>query len=411
MASVLSTIASESLDASPVAITLTDLSGRIEHSNRAFQKLFGLSPAIEISHPDVTAVCIGCSDLQFLDALARDGKPRQLEVTLRSPAGRIRRLLCSGARVNGEGGMPKWLSLSFIELSLSESAAAMRDSKSVDTVLVEKLATAGSWRIPLEFPQDLRRNPMKWSPALCMFLNTSPNELDRDVQQYLNAVHQDDQARVLTAMRATISSNVDYIVEYRRADISRIIRSRGTLIRGGSAGMPLVLAGIDEDVTQEYQRDQQQRRESLLLRSIVDSSESPVYAVDRQLCFVAFNRAYLNAQSDADRREIAVGADVLSSIGDTSRRKQVAENLRRALKGERRVEDVRAAPGCSETNSRREVVYSPMLGLSHEVVGVAVFSRDIQEVARASSAPVRTWRRQDWLEPRQAAVALSLVRK
>lgn len=154
MATVLSSIPTESLpmgsaslslDASPVAIALTDLSGRIEHANRAFQKLFGLSPAIEVSHPDVTAVCVGCSDLEFLDALARDGRPRQLEVTLRTSAGRVRRLLCSGVRIDGDGGMPKWLSLSFIEMSLSESAAAGRDSLPGDSVLVEMWTT--SWSI------------------------------------------------------------------------------------------------------------------------------------------------------------------------------------------------------------------------------------------------------------------------
>lgn len=200
-------------------------------------------------------------------------------------------------------------------------------------------------------------------------------------------------------------------MEYRRTGTSRIVRSRGTLIRAGGPGSPWVLAGIDQDSTQEYQRDQQQRRESLMLKSILESNESPVYAVDRQLCFVSFNRAYLNAQPEADRTEISMGSDVLGSISDTNRRKQVAENLRRALKGERRIEDIQAAQDAPQTSVRREIVYSPMFGLAREVIGVAVFSRDIEDVARVSSAPVRSWRRKEWLEPRQAAVALSVVRK
>lgn len=413
MASQLAIEASESLaasstlalEASPVAIALTDLSGRIAYANPAFHALFGLSPAITETHPDVSAVCAGCSGFEFLERLARDGQPRQLELTLHSAAGASRRLLCNSVRVEGEGGMPKWLSLSFMEIAHSESLFGASDPAYSDSVLVEKLVGAGSWRISLDNSLDLIRSTMKWSPALCAFFNTRPTDSERTVQHYLEGVHLDDRARVMTAMRATISSNVDYIVEYRKAGTTRIIRSRGTLLRGGRSGSSLVLAGIDQDVTQEYQRDQQQRREAQLLKSIIDTHEAPVYAVDRQLCFVGFNAAYITAQTEADRHKITLGVDVLSVVSDTARRKQVAEHLRRALKGEQRIEDIRAHDH-STGSFRRELVYSPMLGTANEVIGVAVFSRDIQDVAEGRKAPVRSWRRQERLEPMQSAVAL-----
>jgi PAS domain-containing protein len=398
-----------SLDASPVAIALTDLSGRIEHANRAFQKLFGLSPAISVLHPDVMTVCVGCADLSFLDAVARDGRLRQIEMTMRLPSGRAKRLLCSASRVDGEIGTPKWLSLSFVDVSVSEADSAHHDCE-FDSVLIEKLAHVGSWRMIVECPQDLTRNMMSWSPALCAFLNTRPSESEHGVQQYLAAVHPDDRARVLMAMRATISSNVDYIVEFRRAGTARVIRSRGTLIRAAAPGSPLILAGIDQDVTHDYQHEQQQRREALVLKSLIESCETPVFAVDRQLSLLTFNRAYLETLSEKDRREVGVGADVLASIGNAFRRKRTAENLRHALQGERRVEELRTHDR-SQASMRREIVYSPMLGLSREVIGVAVFQRELPEVAHIKHAPLRSWRRQEWFEPLQAAVALSAARK
>lgn len=397
-----------SLDASPVAIALTDLSGRIEHANRAFQKLFGLSPAISVLHPDVMTVCVGCPDLSFLDAVARDGRGRQLEITLRTPSGRTKRLLCSGARVDSDEGVPKWLSLSFVDLTFSEGTASPRDHSM--TVLVEKLAGVGSWQMALINPNDLLSNTMRWSPSLCGFFNRRPTDGEHGVQQYLGGVHPEDRARVLTAMRATISSNVDYIVEYRRAGTTRVIRSRGTLVRSNEPGSPLVLAGVDQDVTQEYQRDQQLRCDALMLRSILESSDSPVYAVDRQLRFITFNRAYLAMLPDSDRSEVGAGGDVLSSIGDLARRKHIAENLRRALQGERRVEEIRMR-GRSPASVRCEIVYSPMFGQSCEVIGVAVFQRDLQDIPPVQQAPLRSWRRQEWFEPLQAAVALSVAHK
>jgi PAS domain S-box-containing protein len=247
-----------SLDASSVAIALTDLSGRIEHANRAFQKLFGLSPAISVLHPDVMTVCVGCPDLSFLDAVARDGRHRQIEMPMRLSSGRAKRLLCSASRIDGEEGTPKWLSLSFVDISVSEANSAQHEC-------------------------------------------------------------------VMTAMRATKSSNVDYSIEFRRA-------------------------------------------------------------------------------------RTGVGADVLTSINDALRRKHTTENLRRALQGERRVEEIRTHDR-SQAIVRREIVYSPMLGLSREVIGVAVFQRELQEVAHIKHAPLRSWRRQEWFKPLQAAVALSAARK
>jgi PAS domain-containing protein len=214
----------------------------------------------------------------------------------------------------------------------------------------------------------------------------------------------------MTAMRATISSNVDYIVEYRRVGTTRVIRSRATLVRSADAGSPLVLAGVDQDVTQEYQRDQQQRRDALMLKSVIESCDKPIYAVDRQLCYITFNHAYLKMLPDGDRREVGSGGDVLSSIGDAVRRKHVAEHIRQALQGERCVEEIRTHDR-SQASARHEIVYSPMFGMSREVIGVAVFQHDLQDVSNVKHAPLRSWRRQEWFEPLQAAVALSVARK
>jgi hypothetical protein len=56
-------------------------------------------------------------------------------------------------------------------------------------------------------------------------------------------------------------------------------------------------------------------------------------------------------------------------------------------------------------------VYSPMFGQSCEVIGVAVFQSDLQDIPPVQQAPLRSWRRQEWFEPLQAAVALSVAHK
>jgi PAS domain-containing protein len=329
-------------------------------------------------------------------------------MTMRSACGRTKRLLCSGSRVETDNGVPQWLSISFVDLTCSEKSTAQRDTS--PSVLIEKLAGVGSWQIVLDSPNDLLSNTMRWSPSLCGFFNTRPTDREHGVQQYLGGVHPEDRLRVMTAMRATIASNVDYIVEYRRAGTTRVIRSRGTLVRSNEPGTPLVLAGVDQDVTQEYQRDQQQCRDALMLKSVLESSDAPIYAVDRQLCYITFNQAYLAMLPDGDRSEVGAGGDALSSIGDAVRRKEVSEHLRCALQGERRVEEIRTHDR-SRASALREIVYSPMFGPSREVIGVAVFQRDLPDVPNVKHAPLRSWRRQEWFEPLQAAIALSVARK
>ncbi len=119
-----------------------------------------------------------------------------------------------------------------------------------------------------------------------------------------------------------------------------------------------------------------------LLRAVLDSSDAAMFAVDRQLRYVAFNRAHALSTKDLYGGEAAIGASleaVLSGAG--ADRARIHGNLTRVLAGEPLVEE---AEHGGEGRPRRwlAVSYNPVRARDGRVTGAVVVAQDISERRR-----------------------------
>ena len=113
------------------------------------------------------------------------------------------------------------------------------------------------------------------------------------------------------------------------------------------------------------------------LQAIVDANDQPVFALDRDLRYLAFNRAHATIMRALYGAEIAVGGRLPDYQTVTADREAAMANLERALVGERIV----AGAESGQEGHRRafEVVHSPLTDADGTVIGVVVRASDVTE--------------------------------
>jgi PAS domain S-box-containing protein len=117
------------------------------------------------------------------------------------------------------------------------------------------------------------------------------------------------------------------------------------------------------------------------IQAIIDADDQPVFALDRELRYTAFNRAHAVVMRALYGADIALGGRLPDYQTVAADRETSTANLERALAGER----VTATAFSGENESRRsfEVVHVPQTDPHGTVVGVVVRAYDVTESRRA----------------------------
>ena len=128
---------------------------------------------------------------------------------------------------------------------------------------------------------------------------------------------------------------------------------------------------------QRMNREAAQTGDRETLQALIDADDQPVFAVDRELRYTAFNRAHAEVMRALYRAEIAVGGCLTDYQSVAADRRTAAANLARALAGEQ----VTASALTGEAPQQRffEVVHAPQRDDAGQIVGVLVRARDVTE--------------------------------
>jgi PAS domain S-box-containing protein len=118
------------------------------------------------------------------------------------------------------------------------------------------------------------------------------------------------------------------------------------------------------------------------LQALIDANDQPVFALDSNLRYTAFNRAHAVIMRALYGCDIAVGGRLPDYQTVAADREAAAANLERALAGEQ----VTATAFSGEGPQRRsfEVVHTPQADAAGRVVGIVVRARDVTEEAALS---------------------------
>ncbi len=127
------------------------------------------------------------------------------------------------------------------------------------------------------------------------------------------------------------------------------------------------------------------------LRGIIEGTTSPIFSLDREYRYLAFNQSHISVMRALYGVEIEADHSMLDYMGVTGDREKAKENLDRALAGEHLME---TAYSGKQTQTRRcfEVSHHPIWGNDGQVIGVAVFASDVTERERAEAERQATLR-------------------
>jgi PAS domain-containing protein len=363
--------------ASPVATVLCNLAGQIIQGNRAFRELLDIDPLQSIDCVDIATLCSGRVALDFIDALARDGAMRQMELAIKAPGKHSLRALCTASRVNADEGIACWLIITFDQIiDAPANRWASIDVATVESEL-EKLAGIGYWRLDLRADADCLDCDMYWSSGMFSLMNCKPSQSPKTFRHWLDRVAPADRKTVMDGVRALALRGEESTIQYRlaahREQATTILsRARKIEMTAGSEGQ--VLIGVEQ---QECKSSEEKHNSSTacLLQAIVENSESPIFAIDSGFRMVCSNDAFRNFLCRKSVSEAISLNDFTATLPDLSQRQRVTENLRRALAGEIRV-DAAEVYRDGMGRHRYNFTYTPVRASAGDVIGVAVLGAD-----------------------------------
>jgi PAS domain S-box-containing protein len=138
---------------------------------------------------------------------------------------------------------------------------------------------------------------------------------------------------------------------------------------------------IRRQLSRRRATEERSKRQYSTLRSIIDSTNTPIFSVDRQYCYTSFNQGHAAAMKALYGARIELGQGLLDYFTVSEDREAAKANLDRALAGDGLVEEAYSG---EELRSRRyfQVSHSPIRTEAGEVIGVAVLAQDITERKR-----------------------------
>jgi PAS domain S-box-containing protein len=144
-------------------------------------------------------------------------------------------------------------------------------------------------------------------------------------------------------------------------------------------GNKFIIAFIT-DVTHLKKAEEKIKNLHADLKGILESSQESIFAIDKNLCYTAFNQHHKNTMKLLYGAHIAIGNNKLQYLKKFSDHKWVKAELLKALEGDhfatQHYQDFPVYKGYIQTT------YNPIRDEKNQIKGVAVFVRDITERKR-----------------------------
>jgi PAS domain S-box-containing protein len=154
--------------------------------------------------------------------------------------------------------------------------------------LASEAALIGFWEL------DLRTSRLVWSPQQERLMGFAVGEFSGRWDDFLDLIVPEDRAKLAAAQEAALADPTgDYRVDLRfrlRDRRERWGAVRGRVVRD-AAGAPVILRGLDVDITLLKQTETQLAAERTLLRTVLDLLPESIYVKDTAGRFVAANAA------------------------------------------------------------------------------------------------------------------------
>lgn len=199
-------------------------------------------------------------------------------------------------------------------------------------------------------------------------------------------IHPKDATRIKTAL-----SSEDYLVRGYFREEFRIVKPSGEIRWLLARTFPMRddtklkrILGIAEDITEKKKIELAKRKLHTQFKSILESTEDIVFALDTDFCYTAFNKKHIAYMKQTYGKDIELGQKILSYIDSHPDASTIQKDLNRALAGEQfTIDHIYGTPGTEKTFA--EVRLNPMYDEQQNIVGLSVFVRDVTRRKNAES--------------------------
>ncbi|MDD5457597.1 MAG: PAS domain S-box protein, partial [Candidatus Margulisbacteria bacterium] len=143
-------------------------------------------------------------------------------------------------------------------------------------------------------------------------------------------------------------------------------------------GKPAGAIGVFIDITRRRDTERLLSHQQATLKSVIESSEEPIFSVDRNYNFTSFNFKQLEVIKKLFGSTIEIGGNMLNFKYNTADCLDAKANLKRVFNNEK----VREETYLDQKKGPRlyfEISYNPIVHSSGEVTGASVFVRDLTE--------------------------------
>jgi PAS domain-containing protein len=349
------------LEQSPAALGLATLAGDLFFLNARAQRLFGVAPGAPLAGRNLADLCTGAGQLTTLEAVARDGRERNLSICRGAGAATAVRMLLRLSRVAGYGGIPTWIAFAAIERDDStEGDAPLSESESMS--ILRRLTSLAAWKMRIDDCERWTNNTMQWGAGLHPLLNLKPGGSRLLSRNFLDFVAREDREGTRVALEKSLQSGARFEAVYRlnpRNGAAKVVLSRAVVGADEECSGAPTMFGVVHDITSALGGEIRPYEKAAILDTIATSLEAPVYAVDHNLRYTYFNPFFALTLRHVYGTDAALGEKAYESIPDDGRRRTVLGHLRRALAGARVVEEIRICLD-DAVPRRYDLTYAPI---------------------------------------------------
>jgi PAS domain S-box-containing protein len=203
---------------------------------------------------------------QFFDRALLDGAPFQYEARIRRPDGTVRHILARGQVDRADDGATVGLFGVFQDITDRKDAERLRDRLVERVSVATEAARVGIW------DWDIATNTIVWDPVMFALHGFADAEFSPRYENWANAIHPDDRARVEGELAFGTSGEATFDTEYRvlwpNGEV-RILQAMATLV-DDAGGLPERMIGTNRDITEVRTLTQQLGQEKERLLETVD---------------------------------------------------------------------------------------------------------------------------------------------
>lgn len=253
----------------------------------------------------------------------------------------------------------------------------------------QAIAHFGSWELNIDRLDDPNTGPHAWSDEVYRIVGLDPGTAEASLKTFFDLVHKDDLSDVKSALEGTMAAGTPYSIDHRivRPDGSvRWVHEDGALVLG--PGKLRRVLGTVHDITERVALEQRITFDRSNLNALINSTQDLVWSVDRDLRLITANDAFLTIMEQTAGVRLKLGDSLMvPDVDGASPTEHWRALYQRALMGETfTLEEHMTNP----VEAYNAINYAPIRN-GKEVVGVAVFSRNITEIRKAQKELERSY--------------------